>query len=56
MENFCEQCGVELINFEDIIYESHTKRGYCRACGAYVGTSEFIIVEENNIPSSIINI
>lgn len=56
MEQICEECEIELNNFEDVIFESHTKRCYCRNCGAYVGDINFIYSEDKNgIPNSIIS-
>ena len=48
MKSICEECEIELNNFDDIIYEAHTKRCYCRNCGAYVGDVEVLVKEAND--------
>ena len=49
----CEECGLETDNMDYLILESHTKRLYCRTCGAYVG--EYKIVHEKDNVISIMN-
>jgi len=52
-KNYCEECDIEINGIDDLIIEQHTKRTYCKNCGAYFG--DFKICQEKENVVKVLN-